>query len=257
MYHNHQPLSMANSQSLLMANSNLSQPFNNNQVMAMMASVLSGSLPRNDDLNYSVASLGNNYELSNLNNLTELSKECASSLMAKSDLSHPCNNQIMAMMPSTFTGLKPKNNDFNYSSMKNNNETSNLNSLSALLEECAASRRSTEIILQMTEAESAAARSARCEFESQPPPDLAITTRDVSVSTWFGQSESQPPLDLAITTRDVSVNTWLGLNRNIGIGDDHFVVGHGVKAKPCEKSNHKAQSNTDFETCDVSYFTSE
>ena len=104
---NHQPTlyhqlgSMANLQSFLMGNSNLQQPFNNDQVMAMKASALSGLLPRNENLNNSVASLENNDTASNLNNLMALSNGSASSLMANSHSSKPFSDQIMATMASS------------------------------------------------------------------------------------------------------------------------------------------------------------
>ena len=59
MYHNHQPVPMESSQFLLTTNSNMSQPFNNNQVMTMINSALPSSSPRDNDLAYSIASLRN------------------------------------------------------------------------------------------------------------------------------------------------------------------------------------------------------
>lgn len=76
MYHNHKPVPLESSQFFLTTNSNLSQHFNNNQVMTMMKSALSGLWTRDNDLAYSVASLRYNNELSNLNNLVALSNEC-------------------------------------------------------------------------------------------------------------------------------------------------------------------------------------
>eukprot|EP00956_Cyclotella_meneghiniana_P033810 scaffold99267_cov28-Cyclotella_meneghiniana.AAC.1 len=158
---NHQPTlyhqlgSMANLQSFLMGNLNLPKPFNNDQVMAMKAAALSGLMQRNDNLNNSVASLKNNHTASNLNNLMALSNGSASSLMANSHSSKPFSGQIMATMASARHQSAPMILNCSTASMKNDSESSNLNSITALLNECASSRRSTEIALQMTEAESA------------------------------------------------------------------------------------------------------
>ena len=79
LYYNHQPVPMGSLQFLLTTNSNLCLPFNNNQVMTMMNSALSGSSPRDNDFAYPVSLLRNTNELSNLNHIAELSNEYAPS----------------------------------------------------------------------------------------------------------------------------------------------------------------------------------
>eukprot|EP00956_Cyclotella_meneghiniana_P036476 scaffold126185_cov42-Cyclotella_meneghiniana.AAC.3 len=197
-------------------------------------------------LNYSVASLENKHETSNLNNLMALSNGSDSSLMANSHSSKPFSDQIMATMASSRPRSAPTVLNCFTASMKNDIESSNLKSISTLLNECASSRRSTEIILQMTEIESAVA---------------AVVGKSVQSA-----SVSEPPLELAITTRDVSVNTWLVLNTNIGIGNDQYVEEHDLvpaleaaaaEVKPCVKLNHTGESKNDSKLSADSYFCKE
>ena len=114
MSHNYQLAYKAYLQSLLFVNSNLSQPFNNNQVKGMMASALSDSSPKNNsEKEFASSSMTHSDSLQPFNNQVEsvavkpvLCQECAPSSITNSDSLKPCNNQVESMaMSHSFTDL--------------------------------------------------------------------------------------------------------------------------------------------------------
>ena len=193
-------------------------------------------------------------------------------LMANSNLFLPFHRQQeMTMMAAARFSSSPRNDGRNFlvASQENNHESSNLNNLLALSNECASSDRSA----------------------SYPHNGVFLQTNQVNftaVDSVQSKAASCPSMDLTSFSRDNSLNAWLDQNYNIGVGDDRYVAEHGsskdkdrdcvvlssasstpiddvalnavaTEVKSCgeELNNNVAQSNIDFDAFIDRYFPSE
>ena len=253
---NDQPASMANSQSLLLVNSNLSQPFNDDRVMGRMAFALSGSSPRNNNENVRASSMNmnvplrrwlsmaNSDSLQSFNNQAKsvavesvLCQKCVPSSISNSDSLQPFNNHVksVAVEPVLCQECVPSSITNPDSLQPFSNQVETVAIESVLCQECVPISITNPDSLQPfnNQVEPVADGSVLCQ-ECVPssitnPDSLQPFNKQfesVAIKPVLREKLPHSPTDVTTLSRQVTANTWLSLDSDIGIGDDHYVAEH-------------------------------